>query len=394
MTRHDCSCGLMSVRMVRRLGVAVCVILLTRRSATAQNPLPSTPASPTDASARIDDVPFAPFVRSSHFRIGWPAGAMYEGEISVPVFLRSRTSELRTVRSADDTSGWSGKGSTFAFTPRFVLRQLKAASRPVQAPTFNPAFEWVAFSLAVTKAKTSSRLFPFASPPNRVGYLSATHFRLAHYSNGQAGCLYANQHFQERNNPCLPIATSADTLNTKDGSFSTHYVEIGHTRSALLLDGDLAERALHAVSLAVRSYPGGWVAQLGGMDAELARTYGRWTASSRYELRTRASVNHRVPFRSRRVDYRATRGLILESEFAPFRAAGYAKWRGSAEAFISFPGLYGFGAAVRYTSGWDYYNVAFGSHSYPAVSLSLMFDHTRAIALTATARRKTAQTLK
>lgn len=342
------------------------------------------PAQETRSQARGpgDEIPFAPYAPPTFMWVNWPSGAMYEGDINIPLHLYSRTRDLANPDSAPGaniedclripvryrslTATKLVTGCTLTFTPHFVIRQLKSASAPVQTPTFNPGLEFNWHRLA---------LEPGAADGQRTAVLRTLHFRYAHYSNGQSGCLSATQ-VPRPDGSCEGEFHAADPLNTKDGSFSTNYAEVGVTRAwVTYMRG--AERWLHGPSLAVRvhvPFPPGQ------MEPTLAEVYGRASVLGGYLVRKRGS------FRAIRV----VSALRSEGECAFQRAPQYQPCRANVVAMLSFPGAYGFGVAAKYSAGFDYYNVGFGQ-SHSSFALALMFDHTRAMAISDAARRQIAR---
>jgi hypothetical protein len=131
-----------------------------------------------------------------------------------------------------DTTGASGASSwrwahMGAITPAFVIRQLSDSSAAVSPPNFNPKGTWQLFRMRK------------AAPPgvstnvNRWKHVDVQLVDLvfAHWSNGQAGCFYANQRFVRVGGEfeCLWVENDSSnrTLNTGNGSFSTWYLRAG-----------------------------------------------------------------------------------------------------------------------------------------------------------------------
>jgi hypothetical protein len=373
-----------------------------------------------DASRRLpvdnDEIPFAPLTTPSRFSIGWPRGVMHEGDVAIPVHLWSRTSSIEQLgeqspnfalrdcfgrstkrpENGADKPDVTGTGCTLTFLPHFTFRQLKGGSAPVKTPTFNPGLELNVFMLGLDGDRTDRGLLSRSAShilssfrwlgmgpleDGRTGTLGAFHLRVAHYSNGQAGCLFANQLYVPSKDAC-DVVPGADTLNTNDGSFSTHYIEAGATAAPTAFDALGVERRMMSLGYAVRSYPGGWVAGVGGMSRELAEAYGRWEFLGSAMARWRpASSDGR---------WRTVRTVRFEGACAYRRARQYDKCRGSGEALLTWPSLYGFGVSARYVVGWDPYNIAFGHRAGNPHSgipiLSLVFDHSRAVTITGAAR--------
>lgn len=406
--------------MFRATATSLCLLLpvITSTSLSAQDSPASIVAPPAN-----DEIPFAPLLAPSRLSINWPQGSMYEGDITVPLYLWSRTSLIEQLRdtlpevSVRDCLGKSsktaaalvpnarqadvmGSGCTLTFLPHFTFRQQKGGSAPVTTPTFNPALEFNIFILGLDTARTdrgvldrdARSLFSAfrwlgmgARDTDLTGTLGAFHLRLAHYSNGQSGCLYTNQVYDPRTNTCIRVSDIPEALNVTDGSFSTHYVEVGATVAPIAFDETGVERRMMSLGYTIRSYPGGPLAEIGGMSSELARSYGRW------EFGTSAMLRWRAPS-SKGTWTRTVRTIRAEGACAYKRASQYDPCRGSVEALITWPALYGFGVSARYVAGWDPYNIMFGTTATNPRSgmpiISVVFDHSRAVTLTRAARAR------
>lgn len=330
-----------------------------------------------------DAIPFAPYARPTHMWVKWPPGAMYEGDINIPLHLYSRTFDLE---NPDATEGANPAdclrmgldryisltgtkivtGCTLTFVPHFVIRQLEGGSAPVQTPTFNPGLEFNWHRLAIDSALGDGA---------RHARLRTIHVRYAHYSNGQSGCLGAFQQLQP-DGSCTGEIADGDPLNTIDGSFSTNYLELGLTRSWVTYRNG-GERFVHGPALAVRSHV---PVPPGQMSPELASVYGRWSVLGGYMIRKRGHVGA----------YRVVGALIPEGECAPDRAEPYAPCRANVTASMSFPGAYGLGLAAKYTTGFDHYNIGF-ARERSGFTIGIMFDHTRPMAVSQAARESIAR---
>lgn len=325
-----------------------------------------------------DLIPFAPFLSPSRFWILWPSTAYYEGDVAFPMHLWSRTDAIANVastdtilrqclggrvqplRTGDPSVRLVGTGCTFTLVPHFVIRQLSSNSAPVRTPTFNPYMEF------------NWHVIGYSRPTQRA-VLQTIHVRLAHYSNGQAGCLLTNQ---DPTRNCAKNTAIGDTLNRVDGSFSTHYLEAGISRAWLRFDSRGTERiTFPRFSAAARWYPPG-LENAGGMDNDLADIYGRWTIAVSNGYRVRQP---RLGF----LNFRTVSGIHVDAERAFGRPYQYKRWRGTAESYVAIPALYGAGVALRYAWGWDYYNIGFGADPPGGKwAFGLRFDHTQPITVT------------
>lgn len=186
----------------------------------------------------------------------------------------------------------------------------------------------------------------------------ALSLRVAHYSNGQSGCLLEGSDPDEANpGECVPRDTGlvgGDVLNTRDGSFSSNYIEPALTLGRLSFGADSTDRFSVIGSVAARWFPN-W--PVGHMDGELASRYQRFTGSARVETRLNQLV--RLPNWGR-FNFTHREQIVMGAEVeCARRPRPYRDCRGTAELALAFPGAYGFGLLVRQAWGWDYYNIAF-----------------------------------
>lgn len=364
-------------RFTTAFGTALVCLFILLHNASAQ-----VPADSSDLPN--DSIPFAPLVHPSYFWFGWPDNAWYEGDIGLPVHVWSRTAALRypdrvkadvydcygaigtlarrvekAVLGSSLANTERATGCTITFVPHFVLRQLSGGSAPVQTPTFNPAFEFTRWVMYLDDTATVNARRAIRGRASRNASLTGTHIRLGHYSNGQSGCLYANQDPQSS---CEVIPGVPETLNKIDGSFSTHYIEPALTFARLRLDSMGHERRLSSLTVGFRqNIPG---ADYGGMSDELARTYGWQSFTASYVRRDRFER------------WRLVTTFLAEGECARGRPEPYDTCRGAVGLSASLPAMYGFGAGIRYVGGWDYYNVGYGDRLRNQLMIGIVLDHT------------------
>lgn len=337
-----------------------------------------------DASNGIpgDSVPYAPFAKPSYGWVAWPDSMMYEGDVRVPVHLWSRTRSLQDVDASSTNNllaacipleflanvarvspARARAGCTVTFVPHFVIRQLSGGSAEVVSQSFNPAFEVNLYLMDLDQDSVSGT--------DRRGTLLVANYRLGHYSNGQGGCLYRNQ-VENSDGSCSFPTGQEPSIGMIDvnGSFSTHYVEVGASGARFALNSEGAEKWLASLEYAFRVYPGGWVASIGGMQDDLAATYGRTGLA----LSSLVRIQSKLPY----TNIRNTRSLSAEIDCRLLKVVSDWRCRQGVSAFTTFPGLYGFGFAVRYTGGWDYYNLRYGRNigaSTRRWSLGVVLDH-------------------
>lgn len=182
-----------------------------------------------------------------------------EANIFPHLIFRQTYTDVIEVESQDDRADDDEKEFSYSIsgTPGVRLRMLTSESSPVRTPSFTPRVNlqglWARglkekFRQARAAAKEDAAREPTAKPSavrgvdgrelpglvaaNRgsVGLYEA-HVRIAHYSNGQEGCLSMNQARDEDDDQsdCVPetVPLDGDTINRKNGSFSTNFVAVG-----------------------------------------------------------------------------------------------------------------------------------------------------------------------
>lgn len=100
-----------------------------------------------------------------------------------------------------------------AFTPKVVFRMYQEESLPVRSPSYNPqlmVYQRLRWTFLHPK------LFPWMKTEKKISFLT---YKIAHLSNGQDGSYFTD--------------TARTIINLKDGNFSTNYVEIAYSWSAI-----------------------------------------------------------------------------------------------------------------------------------------------------------------
>lgn len=164
-------------------GVTLLALLSLTQALRAQDPLRADSLRQLDSTDQAHDLLVSHFERSSitlpYLTLGQDS-LLFEAVVAPPFFLRL------------------SRPLTLVFTPKVVLRMLTVNSLPVRTPSYMPRITLY-----------------YHRPPSRAelagGRMHYHFLTLSHYSNGQDG---------EFTNP-------DGSLNHKDGSFSTNYVEIG-----------------------------------------------------------------------------------------------------------------------------------------------------------------------
>ena len=255
-----------------------------------------------------------------------PAGLIFESQIASNFFLpHYRDGEI------DSPSGEYVLSAVL--TPLTQLRMLNEQSSPVIPPSFKPK---VTFQLLRLKQWTlnEGKEYRFSA----IG----TNLIVGHYSNGQAGCFFANQTGTDPN--CVP-AHGQLPLNEVSGSFSTNYGRI-ELLARYLFDGNPVEQAAWIV---------GGSAELdrnsdfgpGGISTDQSRVYGKGhfgfgAAGERYLSGNRWVTSVALSF--------------------PFGETPRQEPTVTVEATFISRVLSGFGFFARYVNGQDYYNILFLEH--------------------------------
>lgn len=153
------------------------------------------------------------------------------------------------------------------------LRMTKESSAPVRTPSYMPKLTVTYFNVKRRESWTLPD-----SLPRSVRMWAFPFVPYGHYSNGQDGCLYADQDLA---NDCAEPITiqSPREANRRDGSFSSHYMQLGAFYRRFALDQSLhmgsrpVARSYWSLGGQVRAYqPYYWLG--GGMSEELREVYG------------------------------------------------------------------------------------------------------------------------
>jgi len=230
--------------------------------------------------------PFDVFERPSRVTVAWPKDYMYEGQPTIPAYLSSHANYMKALRNLDvgthsdcyvkwPLSMLPGHGNveayacTHTFTPCFVIRQMHVTSAAVKPPSFNPFYEWNTYRFSLDA--------PAYGDYRKVhGTLSYFRLKVAHHSNGQAGCTYFGERWVSKDSACKaqPPVNRARP-NTVDGDFSTSFVE---TAYALGLFGVNLDYSIdHYLAIEVAALQHATYANIlylpGRMGADQKRTY-------------------------------------------------------------------------------------------------------------------------
>ena len=248
----------------------------------------------------------------------------------------------------------------FALTMNINVRQTTETSAPVRTPSYNPK-ALVTWTRGVRTGQS-------------IRTLSAT-ATFAHYSNGQDGCLYEGQVGADCH--WTGAVPARPTVNRRDGSFSSHYLQADGAWRRLSLSGDveLTEPRLQVVRqdvvrLTTRAYsPLSGIG--GGMVGELSQAYG--------PTRIRLTVE-RDQFLSTRRWWRGhghQRLLAWGEYIAGGSVLRVLRWRGAAEWGVTDYTRAGAGQFVRLCYGQDDYYLGFTQNLGLVLHLGLSFDPER-----------------
>ncbi len=252
-----------------------------------------------------------------------PTPLLFEAQVAPNLFFpQLTTGELRSA---------SGEWVLSAvLTPHIRLRMLNEASSPVIPPSFMPKLTLQLLHLRRLPRPEGAKLRALG-----VG----AHLAVGHYSNGQTGCLYANQTGTDPD--CTPAEGSLP-LNETTGDFSTNFIRgESHARLVLGLDADSQTAwvlgAHAALELNSRLGPGGITEQLravyGVGHLQLQAEAERLWYGHRFQLSAGVS--------------RPLGGAEGQGDTFLFEAAVMPRWAA------------GFGLCARYVHGRDYYNILF-----------------------------------
>lgn len=282
---------------------------------------------------------------------------LFEAQIAPHLFIRQTLNdqlsevfieERRTVRA------WS-----ISFTPLIRLRMFDGPSSPVRTPSFMPKFDGQYFWLRrMEEGNDESGEWNealAARSPIRIHGLQAT---LGHHSNGQEGCLFAEE--EGLDGDCrLPPGVERATINRDDGSFSTNYLRLmAYRMDWHSKDGRL--KRSQTLGLGVEIHPEGFGP--GGVSQDQLDLYGDLRLLTSFERVWRTEKTKRI--------------IDLQTAYI----AGKRDLEGGVcDCFVSLEGswswdeLGGWGVFARYVHGQDYYNLSF-VEELSKIQVGIVFD--------------------
>ena len=346
--------------------------------------------------AQVIAHPFDVFEQQSIISANWPDGYLYEGQPTVPFYWHSSAGQLNrmgTLRAGVDTVGsdcsWGrlaralslfrgeveAVGCTHIIVPRFVIRQLHDSSAAVKPPSFNPYYEFTTYRFVlpysarrgVRDADSVYRDLGNADYTKLFGRLTYLRLKIAHYSDGQAGCTYVFDHYihpdsVRYNSDCAPTIGFKDSINTTDGDFSTTYLEAGYGIGWFQIGHDNSLQWYFVADLSAIQHAtyanAGWVP--GAMTAEQKRTYG----TNEIGVRLRYNTWFECVGTALDIDLMANKRFVTP----------YQGKRSEILMTTSFRKLWGAGVGARWSTGYDYYNLAYGRTVDRRVALVILFD--------------------
>lgn len=294
-------------------------------------------------------LPHAEFMERSYIFKNVPddkTGEFYEGLLTLHLPFRQRLQEKYDKVLLPE---WRSHATlSWFFSMSVNLRQTQEESAPVRTPSYMPKVTATYFN--VKRRQSTTLPGPL---PTQVRLWAVPFVVYGHYSNGQDGCLFESQIAQGED--CVDTATVARPrrVNRRDGSFSSHYMQLGAYYRRIQLDtilgpdSRIGARSYWSLGGHVRSYEVyNWLG--GSMSKELRDAYG--------PLRLRALAQ--------RVDQRhgwfwgpGQRRLEAVVELIPDHPDEVPLLRASIEAARTMDKRGGWGLFARAYYGQDDYNL-------------------------------------
>ena len=218
----------------------------------------------------------------------------------------------------------------FLANPRVLFRMSNNESNPIRTPSFNPQVNFYVF------------LFPRNETSGITRDLLYTNLTMAHYSNGQAGAFY-----------------EGNAINTRDGNFSTDYLEQGisyHAPKCFFKHTNITVRE-HIMHLTRES----------NLDDqyETARltlkTDMFWQKKDPWVCKKPFGCNWLLwtPIFAPSLTVSRSFGYHYLDRLAGIRANEWDMWNFTAELAVRGPNYESFSWYFRYDYGHDYYNINF-----------------------------------
>jgi hypothetical protein len=278
-----------------------------------------------------------PFLDASDVFANLPSHqTVFEGQLSPNLVISQNLSNrLAELDPRFGGSAW-GHAHALSFDPMVRLRMLQQFSEPVRTPSYMPKLTYQEFFY---RARDTSA--PSAD-------LVAAQFTIGHHSNGQDGCTFLDQKFQNGDCVAQRVDRTAETapVNVNDGSFSTNYVTIGARFRRTVLDTSNAARFDWTLGGDLELNPTRLFGD-GGLPAELSYLYGPTRLSAIAGAATRAG-----PVCSRLE-------VLGTAKYIPGAPSTVPKVATAIRGACVFSESGGWGVVLGYFRGQDYYNLNF-----------------------------------
>jgi hypothetical protein len=237
-------------------------------------------------------------------------------------------------------------------TPAVRIRMLRDVSAPVRTPSYMPRANVQGFWVRGLKdcgGQRRERPADCATLESALRNLPRVtvwegHIMIGHHSNGQDGCLSVEQRRTDDGlGDCFPIVVpTAETINRRNGSFSTNYLRFGGNYSKNWLDQNLWSVHELSVLAEFEYHPRAWV------DENMVDLYGR------------SRLNTGVSYSRRELGFCRKRFTAMTHvTWNPTVADGVPSLSSTSQVSCFMTPNGGWGLFVRLYSGQDYYNVGF-----------------------------------
>lgn len=339
---------------MRALPTGRAVVLALSAAACLGAPAPAV-AQQTDSLSHS----FPEYLERAYLFKNFPGnktGEWYEALLPVHIPLRQNLQGAYDRVLTRDTI--EARHSLAAYFSMAVnLRQTRESSAPVRTPSYMPKLTVTYFNVK----RRDGRALGKGPSPTSVRLWSVPVVPFGHYSNGQDGCLYT---FQRRvGADCADSADGAhlrapgpEDVNRVDGSFSSHYVQVGVFYRRIALDPSAAPdayaigRSYWSLGAQVRDYHL-YSGVRGGMSRELRDVYG--------PTRVRALWNHVAQRGQHRVFGPGQLRWEVMAEWLPGASDRVDPVRGYVELARTMDKRSGWGVFGRVYNGQDDYNLGF-----------------------------------
>jgi hypothetical protein len=276
-----------------------------------------------------------PFLDGSDVFASLPSGkTFFEGLLSPNLVISQNLSKRLQELDPAHGGGW-GSAHAFSFDPMVRIRMLQEHSAPVRTPSYMPKLTYQEFFYHARDTSAPSV------------DLVAAQFTLGHHSNGQDGCTFLDQKFQ--NDECLPRRLDRDAatteVNTLDGSFSTNYVTVGLRFRRTVLGTNNRASFDWTLGADLERNPMRFLGD-GGLAAEVSYLYG----PTRYSVIAGAAKKVRGCSRLE---------VLGTAKYIPEAPSTVPKVATTIRAACVFSESGGWGVVAGYYRGQDYYNLNF-----------------------------------